>query len=213
MKEPLSERMDSGSNSHDGAPARPRRSTSRVFFDYALTAALAIAVALVVQAYVIKPYRVPTPSMANTIQPGDRVLIDRVLYGHRTIDRGDIVVFEGPRAVGGEVLLKRVVGLPGDRLEIRDGVLFVNGRPADDVHVLDVAGHKARTEPGFNGSEQAPGWSLLRAYVVPEDRYYLMGDNREDSYDSRFWGPVPREAIIGEARAVYWPLDGLRTLD
>ena len=91
---------------------------TRVVLEYVVTVVVAIAIALVVQAYIVKPFRVPTPSMANTVHAGDRVLIDRVLYGHRDIQRGDIVVFRGGPMVDNQVLLKRVVGLPGDVLSI-----------------------------------------------------------------------------------------------
>jgi signal peptidase I len=96
-------------------PAAPpdepkKRSLRRLIVEYAATAVIALTIAFLVQAYVVKPYRVPTPSMATTIQPGDRVLIDRLLYDQRDVGRGDIVVFNGPSAVSDQVLLKRVSG-------------------------------------------------------------------------------------------------------
>jgi signal peptidase I len=193
------------------AQARRKRSGRRLAVEYALTAIVAIVVAFIVQAYVVKPYRVPTPSMATTIQPGDRVLIDRLLYDRRDIERGDIVVFEGPSAVGNQVLLKRVVGLPGDLLELTDGVLYVNGA-ADDGGGLGPDGELPETRPAYGQLEEHPEWSLAVPYTVPDDHYYLMGDNRSDSFDSRFWGPVARSSIIGRAFAVYWPLLEIRTL-
>jgi len=170
-------------------------------------------VAFFVQAYVVKPYRVPTPSMATTIQPGDRVLIDRFLYDSRDIGRDDIVVFNGPAAVGNQVLLKRVIGLPGDVLEIEDGVLYVNGVADDAGGVKNGDGETPATDPAYGQLEEHPEWSLYEPYTVPAGHYYLLGDNRNDSFDSRFWGPVPRSAIIGRAFAVYWPLREVRTLD
>jgi signal peptidase I len=186
---------------------KKKRSFRRLTFEYAATAVIALVVAFLVQAYVVKPYRVPTPSMATTIQPGDRVLIDRLFYDSRDIDRGDIIVFNGPAAVANQVLLKRVVGLPGDTLEIVDDVLYVNGE--QDT----VSGDVDQTEPAYGQLEQHPEWALTTPYTVPEGHYYLMGDNRNDSFDSRYWGPVPREDIIGRAFAVYWPLSEIRTLE
>lgn len=191
--------------------SKPRRSLRRTLLDYAVTAVVAVAIALAVQAFVVKPYRVPTPSMANTINPGDRVLIDRVLFGHRQVDRDDIVVFRGPDQVGGEVLLKRVAGLPGDRLEIRDGHLLVNGQRAPEWYVRTVNGRRERTEAA-DGLEGAAPWSLQHPYTVPAGCVYLLGDNREDSFDSRYWGPVPKDRLIGRAVAVYWPPPAMRTL-
>ena len=172
--------------------------------------AVAIAIALVVQAYIVKPFRVPTPSMANTVHAGDRVLIDRVLYGHREIQRGDIVVFRGGAMVDNQVLLKRVVGLPGDKLAAREGRLFVNGDPADEPYVRVVNGQPETTEPGPGGPSTP--WSLQEPYTVPSGQYYVLGDNRTDSFDSRFWGPVSRDVIMGRAMVVYWPLPGIRAL-
>lgn len=183
----------------------------RTIAEYVVTVAVAIAIALAVQAFVVKPYRVPTPSMANTVRAGDRVIIDRVLYGHRDIKRGDIIVFKGGDAVDDQVLLKRVVGLPGDVLEIEDGHLVVNGQFSDESFVPRAGGHVEPTEPG-PGDDTVP-WSLNGTYTVPDGHYYVLGDNRTDSFDSRFWGPIPRRAIIGKAMVVYWPLSGLRTLD
>lgn len=183
----------------------------RTIIEYTLTVVVAIAIALLVQAFVVKPYRVPTPSMANTVEPGDRVIIDRILYGHRDIKRGDIVVFKGPDAVGGQVLLKRVVGLPGDVLSVEDGHLLVNGARADESFVRRVDGRVEPTQAGPGGVTTP--WSLQTPYTVPDGYYYVLGDNRTDSYDSRFWGPIPRRTIIGRAVVVYWPPGGIRTLE
>lgn len=192
---------------------KPKRSTRRLLIEYALTALVALVVAFFVQAYVVKPYRVPTPSMATTIQPGDRVLIDRFLFDDRDVKRDDIVVFTGPAAVGNQVLLKRVIGLPGDVLEIEDGVLYVNGVADDAGGVTTADGETPTTDPAYGQLEEHPEWSLYEPYTVPADHYYLLGDNRSDSFDSRFWGPVPRASIIGKAFAVYWPLGEVRTLE
>jgi signal peptidase I len=189
---------------------KPRHSRSRTLFEYAVTVVVAIVIALAVQAYIVKPYRVPTPSMANTVRAGDRVLIDRVLYGHRDITRGDIVVFRGGPAVDRQVLLKRVVGLPGDVLSVEEGRLLVNGVPAEDGYVRRMGGSPEPTQAGPGGPD-AP-WSLQTPYEVPDGFYFVLGDNRTDSFDSRFWGPVSREALIGRAMAVYWPLAGIRAL-
>jgi signal peptidase I len=189
---------------------KPHHSRSRTLLEYAVTVVVAIVIALAVQAYIIKPYRVPTPSMANTVRAGDRVLIDRILYSHRDIERGDIVVFRGGPAVDNQVLLKRVVGLPGDVLSIEEGRLMVNGAPADDGYVRPMGEGPEPTQPG-PGGPGAP-WSLQTPYEVPPGAYFVLGDNRTDSFDSRFWGPVPREALIGRAMAVYWPIPGIRAL-
>jgi signal peptidase I len=189
---------------------KPRHSRSRTLLEYAVTVVVAIVIALAVQAYIIKPYRVPTPSMANTVRAGDRVLIDRILYSHRDIERGDIVVFRGGPAVDNQVLLKRVVGVPGDVLSIKEGRLMVNGAPAEDTYVRRIGEGPEPTQPGPGGPNTP--WSLQTPYEVPDGYFFVLGDNRTDSFDSRFWGPVAREALIGRAMAVYWPIPGIRAL-
>lgn len=194
------------------APKKAKRSPRRLLVEYALTALVALVAAFLVQAYVVKPYRVPTPSMATTIESGDRVLVDRLLFDRRDIARDDIVVFTGPAETGYEVLLKRVIGLPGDLLEITDGVLYVNGVADDAGGVKNAKGETPSTAPAGGQLEEHSEWSLYVPYTVPDDHYFLLGDNRSDSFDSRWWGPVPRASIIGKAFAVYWPLGGVRKL-
>jgi signal peptidase I len=186
--------------------ARALRSVRRHVIELAVTLVVAVAVVLVIEAFAVKPFWVPTSSMAATIMPGDHVLIDRIGFHFERIHRGDIVVFTGQGPVP---LLKRVVGLPGDLLVIRNGRLLVNGRPASQRHVRHVSGHAEPTTPG---PDAAAPWSLQRPFVVPPGQYYVMGDNRTDSDDSRFWGTVLRSQIIGRVFLVYWPPAHLRGL-
>ena len=105
---------------------RPESGPRRTIIDYGLTALVAIALAIVVQTFVVKPYLIPSTSMANTLVPGQRVLVDRMVYRYRSVHRGDIIVFRRPE-LANEVLIKRVVGLPGDLLSLHGGHLYVNG--------------------------------------------------------------------------------------
>ncbi len=184
----------------------------------------ALFFAFAIQAFAVKPYVIPSPSMLPTLTPGQRVLVDR--FSHRIGSKpelGDVTVFhppsgadderdgkcgaagQGPSYFQGpdsgrscsrptataseETYIKRVVGLPGDRIEIRDGHVIRNGRAIEESYVA------ACGAPVCN----------LRQIVVPRNSYFLMGDNRANSNDSRFWGPVPRAWIIGKAVATYWP--------
>lgn len=175
----------------------------------------ALGIALLVQAFLIKPYKVPTPSMLPTIREGQRILADRI--GNRLGDPkdGQIMVFNPPataesgdpslqcgaphpsdlpclKAHGGKLgkaYVKRVVGVPGDRLQIVHGHVIRNGRPVDEPY--------ART------CDDAV--CNLRAFTVPGGTYFMMGDNRGNSLDSRYWGPLPRALVIGRAVATYWP--------
>ena len=187
---------------------RPQSGPRRTIFDYGLTALIAIAMAIVVQSFVVKPYVIPSRSMADTLVPGQRVLVDRMVYRLRSVHRGDIIVFRCAQ-LADQVLIKRVVGLPGDRLSLAAGRLFVNGQPSPLAWVRRLDG---RLEPTLPGPQQSVPWSLAQPYVVPAGQYFAMGDNRTDSDDSRYWGTVSRGQIIGKAFFVYWPVQHVKGL-
>jgi signal peptidase I len=187
--------------------------------------AVALGLALGIQAFLIKPYEIPSGSMEPTLQIGQRVLVDRIGTHFSSPQIGDILVFHPPavetcanpnegensdgqqfgRACGvartkpsSETYIKRVVGLPGDTIFIRDGHVYRNGvREADSF-----------TEP-CNGASEC---NFRTPITVPPGDYYMMGDNRPDSLDSRFWGPIPKAWIIGKAFFTYWPPDRIGLL-
>jgi signal peptidase I len=155
---------------------------------------LALGLALVIQATVAKPYEIPTGSMIPTIEPDERVLANRFIYHLRDIQRGDIVVFRPPEALHSELpFVKRVVGLPGDSVEVRGGVVLVNGEPFE----VELA--------------SAPTYSYFRK-LVPRGMLFVLGDNRNNSVDSHKWGFLPVDNVLGEVFMTYWPLDRLRFL-
>jgi signal peptidase I len=189
-------------------PDSPRHTLGvpRALIDYGLTAVAAVVLAVLIQAFVVKPYMIPSTSMATTLVPGQRVLVDRVSYRFRAIQRGDIVVFHRPDDTK-DILIKRVVGLPGDVLSIADGHLRLNGVPLNEPYVDRVGGVPEQTQPADASSpDGSPPWSLERPFTVPAGTYFVMGDNRVDSLDSRYWGTVPRGDVIGRAFVTYWPL-------
>jgi signal peptidase I len=181
--------------------------------EYAAIVVVAVLVALAVQAWLLKPYRIPSGSMLDTLRPGDRVLVNRVVYHLREPERGDVIVFRYPEDPE-VVFIKRVVGVPGDLLEVRDGRLRVNGDEVPEPYVHRTLGRIDPTvaQATIAGSTMHDPWSLAEPYRIPEGNYFVMGDNRTDSDDSRDWGTVPRTAIVGEGLATYWPLSRLRTL-
>lgn len=156
---------------------------------------LVVAFALVfgfVKPVVADSFYVPSGSMEPTLHgckgcTNDRVLVNKLAYGLSDVGRGDIVVFESP--VDGDVLIKRAVGLPGDTLEIRDGTLYLNDEPQDEPYLHP----EARYSPPFG------------PVTVPVGHFFVMGDNRMNSTDSRSYGLVPERNLIGEARLRYWP--------
>ena len=177
--------------------------------DWVVTIVIAVGAVLAIKAWVVNPYRIPSASMEPTLHCGseipatgclarfsDRVLSNRFIYHLREPERGEIVVFDTPPAANrcengaaGETFVKRLIGLPGDRWEQRDGVVYINGRPLDEPYI----------PPDRRGEETS------RPRTIPADRYFMMGDNRISSCDSRRWGTVPRENLIGPVFAVYWP--------
>jgi signal peptidase I len=172
--------------------------------DWVVTIAIAVAAVLVIKEWVVNPYRIPSSSMEPTLHcaaPGvgcqagasDRVLANRFIYRFRDPERGDIVVFETPeeaveRCGAGGTFVKRLIGLPGDTIAQRSGILRVNGTPLEESYV--------------NGG---PAGLDFRERRLGADEYFMMGDNRGQSCDSRQWGPVSRDDLIGPVFAVYWP--------
>jgi signal peptidase I len=187
---------------------------SRTLADYTITVVLAIGLALLIQAFIVKPYMIPSPSMADTLQIGQRVLVDRVSYLYRDIARGDVIVFRQPHGQPGkDILIKRVVGLPGDTLSLSGGKLYVNGSLQQEPYVRVVDGQAEPTDPADAlGGPASAGWSLAAPYTLPAGQYFVMGDNRTNSGDSRYFGTVPEENVIGRAIFSYWPLGRLGTL-
>lgn len=179
---------------------KKRRSPLGTVVELLLTVAVAFAlVFFVVRPFVVMSYFTPTESMVPTIQAGsDRVLANKFVYRFAGPDRGDIVVLEGVDQQEGEPpLLKRVVGLEGDEIQVQGGRLFLNGEPQD--------------EPYLN-IDEIPDPSVFGPFTVPEGHIFVMGDNRGNSGDSRVFGPVPVENLEGEAFVRFWPLDRLGPL-
>jgi signal peptidase I len=183
------------------------------FVDYGIIAVVAIALALLIQGFVVKPYRIPSPSMNDTLLPGDRVLVNRLIFRFRDPHRGDIVVFNWP-VNKKYVFIKRVIGLPGDTISLSGGHVLVNGRVTSEPYVRKVNGVPVPTEPAppSPGTTMSEPWSLQRPYKVPAGDYFVMGDNRTESDDSRDWGPVPSGDLIGQAFLIYWPIPRIRIL-
>jgi signal peptidase I len=177
----------------------------RVAIDWVVTIVGAVAIVLAIKAWVVNPYRIPSASMEPTLhcargaaectaQFSDRVLANRFIYRFVDPKRGDIVVFETPRLAqrecgAGGTFVKRIVGLPGESWEMRDGRVFINGSRLEEPYVN--AGR-------LDGDTQPPK-------RIPENHYFVMGDNRGSSCDSRVWGPLPRASLIGKVFAVYFP--------
>lgn len=121
--------------------------------------------------------------------------------------RGDIVVFTSP--LSGPVLIKRIIGMPGDVIATAKGAILINGKPLREDYVRKVMGTPEPSDPFQNGMD----WSLQKPYTIPAGHYFVMGDNRTDSLDSREFGPIARSALIGRGFARYWPLGRIGSLN
>jgi signal peptidase I len=141
-----------------------------------------------VRPFVIEAFWIPSASMVPTLKYGDRVLVNKFIYRFTEPERGDVIVFKSVEG-DDEDLIKRVVGVPGDEIAVRDGKLFVNGEPQKEPYV----------------NKKYPDRSFYAPTTVPKDHVFAMGDNRANSQDSRIFGPVPEENIEGEAFLRFWP--------
>jgi signal peptidase I len=178
----------------------------RIAIDWVVTIVGAIAIVLAIKAWVINPYRIPSSSMEPTLhcaRPGsgcearfsDRVLANRFIYHFRKPHRGDIIVFKTPplaeeKCGAGGTFVKRLIALPGETWQEKNGFIYIDG--------------KKLIEPYIRPDRRDTGTSYP-ARKIPDGEYFMMGDNRSQSCDSREWGPVPRNNLIGEVFAVYWP--------
>lgn len=175
-------------------------SVLREVFSWIMSFVLAFVAAFLIKQYLIINADVPTGSMENTIMPGDRLIGNRLAYLKDDPDRGDIVIFRYPDNEE-ELYVKRVIGLPGETVAVEDGKVFINGSktPLDEDYLKDTW-------------VEATGPYL---FEIPEDSYLMMGDNRNDSWDSRYWSNtyVKREKILGRAAFVYWPFSDFGKLE
>jgi signal peptidase I len=160
----------------------------------------ALVVALVVKTFLFQAFYIPSASMEPTLQKGDRVLVNKLSYDLHDVHRGDVVVFKLPAdevgSDGIKDLIKRVIGLPGDVIETRDGVVYINDEPLEEPYLADG------TTTGSPSDGQNPG---IERQTVPDGHVYVLGDNRSNSADSRYRGPIPIESIVGRAFILVWP--------
>jgi len=202
-----------------------KKPLARSAAELVLIVAVALGLALGIQAFVIKPYEIPSASMLPTLHINQRILVDRIGSHFSSPHVGDIYVFHPPasetcadpaegennagqdgqaacdapqKRESTQTYVKRVVGLPGDRLSIRNGNVVRNGVQEKDPYTIPCDGGGECTFP--------------QTITVPKGDYYMMGDNRPDSLDSRFWGPVPKAWLIGKVFFTYWPPDRIGIL-
>jgi signal peptidase I len=224
--------QESPAAAHPAPPARPATTHpggihTEGFFTAVQSMLLVMVVALFIMTFVLQPFRIPSESMVPTLKVGDFLLVNKQAYSPRSwadallppsdVQRGDIVVFHYPVDPRLHVV-KRVVAIPGDHLRLRDGQLFVNGKLVDEPYAyysLAIPDNYRDDFPALHSMDanvDPQWWRVLRRNVrdgelyVPAGRFFVMGDNRNDSEDSRYWGFVPRPALVGRPFVVYFSL-------
>ncbi len=180
-------------------------SFKEVFLDYAKSILIALIIALFVRTFIVQAFRIPSGSMIPTLLVGDHILVNKFIYHFKDPQHGDVVVFRFPLDKKKDYI-KRIIGVPGDKIEIRDKVVYRNGKALKEPYVIheDKRILPAAFQPRDN----------FGPVVVPPNSYFMMGDNRDSSYDSRFWGFVKRKALIGKAFIIYfsWNFHGKNPL-
>ncbi|MDP2043793.1 MAG: signal peptidase I [Candidatus Omnitrophota bacterium] len=183
-----------------------------VLRDWIESIVIAFCLAMVIRAFVVQAFKIPTGSMRMTLLEGDLILVNKFIYGAKVPftklrlpaikgpKRGDVVVFIYPEDKKKD-FIKRLVGLPGESVEIKGGSIYINDKPAQEP-VFKRIYYYNRGDFGAEG----------RKLIVPKDSYFVLGDNSASSKDSRYWGFVPKDNLLGEALIIYWPLYRIRVI-
>ena len=191
-----------------------KKSVIREYFE---SIVIAVILALFVRTWVVQAFKIPTGSMENNLLIGDHLLVNKFIVGPtplaigrallpvRPIRRGDIVVFKYPDEPDRD-FIKRVIGLPGETVELRNKKVYINGKPIDEPYVHFLS-------PPSSAGQEVTSADVLENYApvtVPPDHYFVMGDNRDNSQDSRYWGFLPRDYVKGKALLIYWSYESGR---
>jgi signal peptidase I len=181
-------------------PPKPHSKRRRAIIEWGIILVVALLAALLLRTFVIQPYFIPSASMEPTLKVGDKVLVNKLSYDLHSIHRGDVIVFKKPpddNTPGIKDLIKRVIGLPGESIAGRNGQIYINGN--------------LLREPWLPKVDQDTT-STFGPIPIPAGEYFVMGDNRSDSSDSRVFGPIPKSLVVGRAFIIVWPLSRIGTL-
>ena len=181
----------------------------RLVREVGLVATIAVAVAVLLRLFVVQTYFIPSLSMYPTLKEGDRIVVDKLSYRLHAVHQGDIVVFARPsdENCGGPPvpdLVKRVIGLPGQTISLAQGHVVLDGTRLHESWL--PASEQGVTEVGPPGRS----YDLIHPYKIPANHYFVMGDNRENSCDSRWWGPISGSLIVGQVDLRVWPITAIK---
>ncbi len=178
---------------------QPQQKAENPWTEALKTVALSAVLAFGIRSFVAEARYIPSGSMLPTLQINDRLIIDKISYNFRNPDRGDIIVFNPTDTLKQQnfkdAFIKRLIGLPGDKVEVKEGRVYVNNQPLKENYI-----------------EEKPNYNFGPVTVSP-NQYLVLGDNRNNSYDSHYWGFVPRDRIIGRAVVRFWPLSRVGEID
>ena len=162
---------------------------------------VAIVLALIIRTFVVQAFKIPTGSMRPTLIEGDRILVSKFIYKFKKPRQGDVIVFKSPEDQKKD-FIKRLIGLPGDIVKISNGSILINDKAVDKDSTIRECYYYNRGD--FGKTDQA--------IKVPDDDYYVLGDNSISSRDSRYWGFLPKKYLIGKAFLIYWPPNRIRLI-
>jgi signal peptidase I len=193
-----------------------RKSTAREYFE---SIVIAVILALFIRTFVVQAFKIPTGSMEQNLLIGDHLLVNKFVYAPTataverallplgTLQRGNVVVFKYPEEPERD-FIKRVIGLPGDTIELRAKKVYINGKALDEPYI-----HFLQPPDGQSEYHEVTSYDVRERYgpvTVPPNQYFVMGDNRDNSQDSRYWGFLPRDYIKGKALVIYWSYEAGR---
>ena len=206
--EPPTTPTDTPSAAEGPIPSRASR-TKRMLLEWVVLIAVALAIAFLIKTFLFQAFYIPSGSMEPTLMIGDRVLVNKLSYDFHDVHRGDIVVFVAPKSAqsgGISDLVKRVIGLPGDTVTGRpDGDVYINGRRLSEPYLPKDTPTTFTSDPPFCGRPADGNFGC----VVPPGRVFVLGDNRTESKDARFFGSIPESSIVGRVFIRIWPLGRL----
>ena len=192
-----------------------KKSTLREYFE---SIVIAVILALFIRTFVVQAFKIPTGSMENNLLIGDHLLVNKMVFAPTAsaieraltpvddIKRGEVLVFKYPEEPDRD-FIKRVIGLPGETLEVREKKVYINGKALDEPYVHFLA------PPSTSEYNEITSFDVRERYgpvTVPADQYFMMGDNRDNSQDSRYWGFLPRDLVKGRAVVIYWSYESGR---
>ena len=162
---------------------------------------IAVVLALIIRTFVVQAFKIPTGSMRPTLIESDRILVNKFIYKFTQPKRGDVIVFISPEDKKKD-FIKRLAGLPNENIQISSGAILVNNNPMEEGSILKKQHYYNRGDFGVEG----------QSVMVPNDAYYVLGDNSISSRDSRYWGFMPKKYLLGRAFLIYWPPNRIRVI-